>query len=114
MYVNFYYVCMHDALLSPNVLRCFRICRVLMLGLIVCTYTQSTFGDGQQWCFTPGQGALPGRVAQFNNQIGLAVNQRGSLMYVADTLDNVVRQIYCEAGTYNIARYTDPLTPACE
>ena len=70
----------------------------MLLLFAVCTPTDSTYGDGQQWCFEPGQGPLRGRVAQFNNHFGLAVNKMGSLMYVADTYDNIVRQLYCEAG----------------
>ena len=66
--------------------------------LKVCTPTESTYGDGQQWCFEPGGPALPGRLAQFNGNTGLAVNRMGSLIYTADTYDNIVRQLYCEAG----------------
>jgi hypothetical protein len=40
-----------------------------------------------------------GRIAQFNYQTGLAVSNYGNLMYVADTSQNLIRQIYCGAGT---------------
>ena len=39
-----------------------------------------------------------GRVAQFNSQTGLAVNIIGSLMFVADTGQNLIRQVYCSSG----------------
>ena len=65
---------------------------------LVCTPTTSTFGDNSKWCFTPGQGQLRGKDAMFNTNTGLAVNRMGSLIYTADTLDNIVRQLYCELG----------------
>jgi hypothetical protein len=39
-----------------------------------------------------------GRDALFNYQTGLAVNRQGNMMYIADTNDNMVRQMYCSAG----------------
>jgi sugar lactone lactonase YvrE len=39
-----------------------------------------------------------GKIAQFNNQIGLAMSTSGELMFVADTGQNLIRQIYCATG----------------
>jgi len=44
-----------------------------------------------------------GRVAQFNAQTGFAVNSLGSLMFVADSGQNLIRQVYCSTGEPAIA-----------
>ena len=56
-------------------------------------------------CFNPDAGALSGTVAQFYGQTGLAINKAGSLFFVADTDDQIVRQIYCSKGTGNFCVY---------
>ena len=79
-----------------------------------CVANPNLLTSGGIWCYGDGValGTLkptgipanwppleqPGRIAQFNYQTGLAVNNYGSLMYVADTAQNLVRQIYCAAG----------------
>ena len=53
-------------------------------------------------CVEPQKPAViyGGRDALFNYQTGLAVNKQGSLMYIADTNDNMVRQMYCSLGEF--------------
>ena len=63
---------------------------------LVCTPTESYYGDNQFWCFTPGEGPLSGQDAQFNKPYSIAINKAGSMMFVADTYDNIIREIYCE------------------
>jgi len=43
-----------------------------------------------------------GRVAQFNYHTGIAVNTIGSLMFVADTGQNLVRLVYCASGSCDV------------
>jgi len=47
-----------------------------------------------------------GRVAQFNWQTGLAVNTIGSLIFVADTGQNLIRQVYCSSGEPALSSHT--------
>ena len=51
-------------------------------------------------CVTPTRPATvyAGRDATFYYQTGLAVNKKGSLMFTADTNDNMVAEIYCGLG----------------
>jgi hypothetical protein len=39
-----------------------------------------------------------GSAAVFNYQTGLAVNKKGSLMFAADTNDNMVVELFCNQG----------------
>ena len=48
-------------------------------------------------CITPQKPAaiISGRAALFNYHTGLAVNAMGSSIFVADTYDNMIREVYC-------------------
>ena len=41
---------------------------------------------------------ISGRMAHFKTNTGLAVSRNGSMVFVADTLDNMIRKVYCAAG----------------
>ena len=84
-----------------------------------CTPQSNLLTSGGTWCY--GYGVIPsstskngipinwppvyqaGRVAQFNWQTGLAVNTIGSLIFVADTGQNLIRQVYCSSGERALA-----------
>jgi len=88
-----------------------------LAGKTDCDVQPNLLTSGENWCY--GDGVTPGpltfqnipnnwpplqqsgRIAQFNYQTGLAVTNYGNLMYVADTSQNLIRQIYCAAG-YNL------------
>jgi sugar lactone lactonase YvrE len=68
-----------------------------MRNELACTHV-SYFGESL--CFIPGSQALAGNLSHFYYQTGIAVSKSGQAMFIADTLDNVVREVYCETGNY--------------
>jgi len=82
--------------------------------LEACIPQSNLLTSGETWCYgngvspgAAGKNGVPanwppmyqtGRVAQFNFHTGIAVNTLGSLMFVADTGQNLVRLVYCTSG----------------
>ena len=87
-----------------------------VMFLVVCNPQTNALTSGGTWCYgygvTPSQtlkNGVPsnwppvyqtGRVAQFNYQTGLAVNTYGSMLFVADTGQNIIRLLYCASGAF--------------
>jgi len=87
-----------------------------VMFLVVCNPQTNALTSGGTWCYgygvTPSQtlkNGVPsnwppvyqtGRVAQFNYQTGLAVNTYGSMLFVADTGQNIIRLFYCASGAF--------------
>jgi DNA-binding beta-propeller fold protein YncE len=89
----------------------------LVALLEACIPQSNLLTSGGTWCYGNGISPWPtgnngvpsnwpplyqtGKVGQFNYQTGLAVNTVGSLMFVADTGQNLVRLIFCGSGTFD-------------
>jgi hypothetical protein len=72
-----------------------------------CDLQLNLLTSGGTWCYGDGVTSSPsnwpplrqsGKIAQFNYPTGLALSSYGQLMFVADTGQNLIRQIYCAAG----------------
>jgi hypothetical protein len=74
-----------------------------------CDLQLNLLTSGGSWCYgdrvTPSPSNWPplrqsGKIAQFNYPTGLALSSYGQLMFVADTGQNLIRQIYCAEGQH--------------